>query len=196
MLANFSEWWEVLTVIEKVYWVIAVPFSLIFIFQMIMTFFGGDVDDVSDLSGHTDVDIDGDSGIGFQFITLKNLIGFFTVFSWIGIACLKSGVSNPVTIVISVISGLLMMVIMASIYYFMSKLSESGTLNVKNSINKQGEVYLFIPPKRSGKGKVNINVQGSYREFDAVTDEEEEIQRGSLITVVDVIESNILLVRK
>lgn len=196
MFSNFLGWWELLTTIEKIYWIIAIPFSIIFIFQMIMTFFGGDVDDASDLSGHTDVDIDGDSGIGFQFITFKNLIGFFTVFSWIGIACLKSGISNPVTIVVSIISGVLMMVIMASIYYFMSKLSESGTLNIKNSINKQGEVYLYIPAKRSGKGKVNINVQGSYREFDAVTDDEEEIQRGSIITVIDVIDSNILLVRR
>ena len=161
-----------------------------------MTFFGGDVDDASDLSGHTDVDIDGDSGIGFQFITLKNLIGFFTIFSWVGIACINAGFSTPVIIVVSIFSGVLMMVMMASIYYFMSKLSESGTLKINNSIGKQGEVYLFIPAKRSGKGKVNINVQGSYREFDAVTDEEEEIQRGSLITVVDVIESNILLVRR
>ncbi|OFX62215.1 MAG: hypothetical protein A2046_00900 [Bacteroidetes bacterium GWA2_30_7] len=196
MFSNFSEWWAVLTIIEKIYWIIAIPFSIIFIFQLLMTFIGGDVDDGVEMSGHTDIDVGGDSGIGLQFITLKNLIGFFTIFSWIGIACINAGFSNPVTIVVSFISGILMMVIMASIYYFMSKLSVSGTLNIKNSINKQGEVYLFIPPKRTGKGKVNINVQGAVREFDAVTDDENEIQRGSLITVVDVIESNILLVRK
>ncbi|OFX20397.1 MAG: hypothetical protein A2033_13455 [Bacteroidetes bacterium GWA2_31_9] len=196
MFANFSEWWDVLTVIEKIYWIIAIPFSIIFLFQMVMTFFGGDVDDGIALSGHTDVDVDGDSGIVFQFITIKNLIGFFTIFSWIGIACLKAGFSNPISIVVSIVSGILMMVIMASIYYFMSKLSESGTLNIKNSVGKQGEVYLFIPAKRSGKGKVNINVQGSVREFDAITDDENEIQRGALITVVDVIESNILLVKR
>jgi hypothetical protein len=66
------------------------------------------------------------------------------------------------------ICGFLMMVLMASLFYFMSKLAESGTLKMKNAIGKLGEVYLMIPASRGGMGKVQLNVQGSLRTLDAI----------------------------
>jgi hypothetical protein len=87
------------------------------------------------------------------------------------------------------------MVIMASIYYFMGKLTETGTLNFKTAIGKSATVYLFIPAKRKATGKVQLKLQG-YRTLDAMTDDEEEIPTGSIVQVVDVINEEILLVKK
>ena len=98
------------------------------------------------------------------------------------------------SVLLAVIAGLLMMVLMASLMYFMGKLTESGTLDLKKSVNKTGTVYLPIPPKRNGMGKVQIMLQG-FQTLDAVTDEEAEIPTGSLVEVTDTLEGEILVVK-
>ena len=185
-----AEWYSNLEFLSKVYWLVAIIGSLIFSVVMIMAFTGGDADDIGDI----DSDIDADAGAGFQFITFKNLVGFFTIFGWSGIACIDAGLSTPLTIVISIFSGLMMMVIMASLFYFISKLTDSGTLNYKNAIDAVGEVYLTIGADRSKMGKVTVNVQGSMRELDALTDSLTELKSGTIIKVVDVTANGILIV--
>ena len=185
-----AEWYSNLEFLSKVYWLVAIIGSLIFSVVMIMAFIGGDADDIGDI----DSDIDADAGAGFQFITFKNLVGFFTIFGWSGIACIDAGLSTPLTIVISIFSGLMMMVIMASLFFFISKLTDSGTLNYKNAIDAVGEVYLTIGADRSKMGKVTVNVQGSMRELDALTDSLTELKSGTIIKVVDVTANGILIV--
>ncbi|RNC88370.1 MAG: hypothetical protein ED556_04065 [Winogradskyella sp.] len=186
------EWFSNLEFLPKVYWSIAVVGSLIFIGVMAMAFAGGDADDIGD----ADAEIDSDAGAGFQFITFKNLVGFFTIFGWSGIACLDAGLSTPITIIVSLLSGLLMMVIMASLFYFISKLSDSGTLNYNNALDAVGEVYLTIGADRSSMGKVSVNVQGTVRELDALTDALIDLKSGTIIKVVDVTSNGILIVDK
>ena len=68
LLFDLSTWWSGLSNFESIYWLIAIPFTVMFNLIMLMTFFGGDVD--SD-SPDADMDIDSDGGIDFQFFTLK-----------------------------------------------------------------------------------------------------------------------------
>jgi len=193
MILTISTWWPTLSPLEQVYWFIAIPFSLVFLAQLVMTFFVGDIDHV-EAGGDVDANIDSDSGIGFQFITLKNLVAFFAIFAWAGIACVEAGVGTTVTILISIVSGFLMMTIMASIIYFMGKLADDGTLRLINAKGKIGTVYLTIPAKRKGFGKVQISVQG-IQTLDAMTDEEEEILTGAVVEVVDIFNNEILIVK-
>lgn len=178
-----GDWFSSLEFLTKIYWLVAIIGSIIFSVVMIMAFVGGDADD-----------IDADVEAGFQFISFKNLIGFFTIFGWSGIACIDAGLSTPLTIIISVISGLLMMVIMATLFFFISKLTDSGTLNYKNALGAIGEVYLTVGADRSKIGKVTIRVQGSMRELDALTDSLSELKTGTIIKVVDVTSNGILIV--
>ena len=87
-----------------------------------------------------------------------------------------------------------MMVVMASLFYYINKLSDSGTLNYKNAIDAVGEVYLTIGSDRSSMGKVSINVQGTVRELDALTDALSDLKSGTIIKVVDVTSNGILIV--
>lgn len=184
------EWFSNLDFLAKIYWFIAIMGSIIFIIVMIMAFVGGDADDLEDI----DSEIDSDVGIGFQFLTFKNLVGFFTIFGWSGIACIDAGLPMPLTIVISIISGLVMMTIMAALFFFMMKLTDSGTLKYKNAIGAIGEVYLTIGADRTKMGKVSVRVQGAVRELEALTDSFTELKSGTIIKVVDVTENGILIV--
>lgn len=191
MFDNFSEWWSVMTTMEQLYWIVALPSSLIFLFFMGMTFIGGDMDS----DGDVDNDVDADEGIPFQFITIKNLIGFFTIFSWTGLACIKSGCSVLAVIISSTIAGIIMILIMTTIFYLMSKLTESGNVNLRKSIGSIGEAYLIIKANRQAMGKVQLKIEGTFKTLDAITDQEKDIPTGSLVDVIEVTNNNILIVK-
>lgn len=181
------EWFSALDSFAQFFWVIAFIASLIFLFVIITTFAG--------IDGADDFD-DVDTGIEFQFITFKNLVGFFTIFGWIGIACNNAGFSKPITVITALGCGLLMMAIMATMFYSMEKLADSGTLEYKNAINAIGEVYLTIGANRSKMGKVSVRVQGTLRELEALTDSLTDLKSGTLIQVVDVTSNGILIVNE
>lgn len=187
-----EQWFAELATFNKVYWVVALIASVIFVILLVLTFLGGEVEDLGDVDG----EIEGDTGIGFQFLSFKNLMGFFTIFGWTGIACLQDGMSKSLTILISVVCGLLMMLAMASLFYYLSKLTSDGSLKLKNALNSVGEVYLTIGANRSRIGKVQVNVQGGLRELEALTDEAEDLKQGDVITVTSVTKNGILIVNK
>ncbi len=190
MVENFSVWWETLSLLQKIYWGLAVPFTIIFLLQLIFTLIGGDIGDDTSV----DAEIEGDMGVPFQFLTLKNLIAFFTIFSWTGIVCIDSGLSAGWSVVISSIAGILMMALMASIFYFLARANQSGNLVMSNARGKLAEVYLTIPSQRNSVGQVQIKVQGSLRTLDAITDDEQDLKSGKVVKVQDVIDNNLLLV--
>lgn len=187
-----EEWFNALSTFDKIYWGTALISSVIFVILLILTFVGGDVDDMGDV----DAEIDGDSGIGFQFLSFKNLMGFFTIFGWTGIACIGEGMSRGMTIAISMVCGLLMMLLMASLFYYLSKLQSDGSLRMKNAMNQVGEVYLTIGANRSKIGKVQVTIQGGLRTLEALTDEEEDLTRGQVVSVSQVTDNGILIVNK
>jgi len=186
-----EQWFTALPLFEKIYWSTALISSIIFIILVILTFVGGDIDDVD---GDVDMEIDGDTGIDFQFLSFKNLMGFLTIFGWSGISCLDAGLSKGITIFISVICGLLMMLAMASLFYYLGKLQSSGTLKLKNALNQIGEVYLTVGANKSKIGKVSITVQGTLRELDALTEENRDLVQGDTVKVKEVTNNGILII--
>ncbi len=187
-----ENWFAALSLFEKIYWITALISSGIFLVLIVLTLIGGDADD---MGGDVDAEVDGDSGIWFQFLSFKNLMGFFTIFGWSGIACLDNGLSTSITVIISVICGLLMMTAMAALFYYLAKLQSSGTLKLKNALNQIGEVYLTVGGNRSSIGKVSINVQGTLRELEALTDEKNDLVQGNVVQVKEVTDNGILIVQ-
>jgi hypothetical protein len=187
---TYASWWGSLTILLKVYWALAIPFTIFFLLQMIMSFFaGGDHPDMD-----VDQDIETDHGVSFQFLTLKNMVGFFTIFSWTGIAFTTAGYGQGLSLTFATLAGLAMMTLMASVFYFMSKLNSSGTMKFSEAVGKVGEVYLSIPSRRGSSGKIQLVVGGLLRTLDAVTDDEENIPTGKQARVAQVLDNNTLLV--
>ncbi|WP_117880008.1 hypothetical protein [Aureibaculum luteum] len=187
-----QEFFDGMSTFEQTYWIIALIGSAIFIVILIMTFLGGDMDSDMVADG-TDFEAD-DGGVGFQFFTFKNLIAFFTIFGWTGVVCTGYDLSDGVILTISVIAGLLMMVATSSLFYFMNRLTEDGTLKIKNAIGTVGEVYLPIGANRSKTGKIQVSVQGSLRELEALTDENIDLATGTVVKVIEIVSAELLLV--
>ena len=178
--------------LEQTYWIIALVGSAVFLVIFLLTFIGGgDADMDADAS---DFEAD-DGGVGFQFYTLKNVVAFFTIFGWTGVTCIDNGLGTAATLIISIIAGLAMMILTTLLFYWMHKLAESGTLQMKNAIGVIGEVYLPIGANRSKMGKVQIKVQGSLRELEAITDELEDLKTGTMVIVTEIVSAELLLVK-
>jgi hypothetical protein len=188
MLGEFIQWFLQLEGFELILWCIALLFSLLFFIQTVISFFiggaDGDIDDMGD-DGHGDAS---------QFFTIRNMIAFFTMFGWSGLAAYKSGIPNAWVIVIAVSSGVLMVALLLFIMSRANRLRQSGTLQMKNAVSQIGETYLRIPAQRNGIGKVQVQVQGRLVELEAMTDDNEDIATGRPIKVVSTLNERILLV--
>ncbi|UMB59634.1 hypothetical protein MHL31_11145 [Lutibacter sp. A80] len=188
-----KEFFEGMSTLEQTYWMVALIGSTIFLIIFILTFIGGGD---SDMEADADDFVADDGGVGFQFFTFKGLVGFFTIFGWTGIVCINEGLSTIPTLIISSFAGLLMMVLTSLLFFWMHNLAESGTLKIKNAVGVICEVYLPIGANRSKMGKVQIKVQGSLRELEAITDNEEELKTGTMVKVIEIVSAEILLVQK
>jgi membrane protein implicated in regulation of membrane protease activity len=215
-----NEWWEALSNFEKTFWYVAVPFSVVLAIQMILTFAGmggGDTDvgggdtDISGLDLDTDVDIDmsdmseaTDSGADlsdmdptFSFFTIRGFIAFFTLFGWAGIAAIDAGLSKTITIIIAFAAGLVAMVLISTLFYFVSKMVDSGgALKIRNALNQIGDVYIPIKANAGNVGKIQVTVQGSLREMQAITKKDEDLSTGTVVKVTGVMSNSILVVEK
>jgi hypothetical protein len=189
MEASYSDWWNGLSLVLKIYWGIAIPFTIFFVLQVILSFLGHESHDL----GH-DAQHDADHGVGFQFFTLKNLIGFFTIFGWTGIASIDGGLSTTMSMALATLAGLSMMTVMAGLFYLLMKAQADGTMKFDKAIGQVGEVYLTIQSKRGGIGKIQVNVMGALRTLDAMTDDEADLPTGKIVTVSSIAGDNILIV--
>ncbi len=174
----------------RTFWYVAIPTSIIFIIQTIMTFIGVDSSDGLDADFNGDLD-GGDSP--FQLFSLRNLINFLLGFSWTGISFYNSIASPLILITLSIIIGCLFVYLFFLIIRQVQKLEEDNSFHIKNTLNKTAEVYLTIPEKKTGKGKIMISVKGAFHELEAMT-ENETIPSGTLVKVIKIENENIIIV--
>ncbi len=218
-------WWESLSALGQVFACIAIPSTLIMLIQVLLMFFGlghsGDVDvdgaDFDDIGGGVDLDGDGiPDGIygpdfdvdhggfhseevsdsGFRPLSLRGITAFLAMFGWTGLVMLKNGNGSLLTLAVSLATGLATMFLIALIFMWMFRLQSDGTMNIRNALGVSGKVYLRVPAERKGTGKVNLLVQGSYTELNAVSDEKTPIQYGEEVVVIGISGANTLIVKR
>ncbi len=188
-----SEWWNNIPAFERIFWYFAIPFTVVFSFQLILTFIGLDWHDGG--LDNTDINHEADFIAGFRLFTLRNFIIFFTGFGWAGIFAVHAGFNQVTSTLIAFLVGLFLMFAVAGMFFLMTKLTESGNITLSNAQNAFGKVYLPIPANRSGTGQVQITIQGSIREIDAMTDGE-TLPTGTPIKVTEVVNDEVLVVKK
>ena len=207
-------WWNGLTVMEQILYCVAIPSTLVLLLQTILAFcgfdHGGQGGNISDTSGidfdvdvPDDVSFDTDIGGGGQvsdlgsmhFFTMQGIVAFLCIFGWSAIIILHGGGNGTVSVLLGLVFGFAAMYVVAKIIQLSSRMTQSGTLNLNNALGESGRVYLTIPPRGQGTGKINITVQGNFLEFDAVNNSSVPIKTGENIRVIDI-EGNYLVVER
>ena len=197
------EWWNSLSAMMKVLWGITLSASLIFIVQSVMTFLGadsgnGDFDLDTDASGDVPDGVDSPDadvhGTGQGLLTFRNFVNFFLGFGWCAILLRNSVSSTPLLLVLSVIVGVGLVVLVMLLFKWLGGMQQAGNINVfKSAVGCEGKVYLTIPGERGGSGKVQITINESVREYEAVTDGP-TLTTGTAIRIVEVLSADTMLV--
>lgn len=186
------EFFQDLDPVLRTLWFVALPASLVFIVQSIMTFTGTDASE----GIHADFDSNFDGADApFQLFSLRNLINFLLGFSWTGISFFDSIKNIYGLMAVSLLVGVGFVAMFFIIMKKMQKLAENNSFKITESLNKTGEVYLTIPENKSGIGKIQVSVKGSIREINAIT-LNDKILTGSPIRIMKIEGEDLVIVEK
>ncbi len=192
-------WWDSLSGLGQIFACIGIPATLILIVQTVLLFFG-----IGDGEG-ADVDVDSDGfdiseaangDDGLTLFTVRGIVAMFCVGGWSGIVFLDLGLGSALSIFLSVVCGVAALVGIAYLMKAVMKLQSSGNIQLGLALGKIGEVYIPIPAKGKGRGKINITVQDRFMEIDAISAGDEELKTGDTVRVVATDESGLVVVER
>ncbi|MBQ9118828.1 MAG: NfeD family protein [Lachnospiraceae bacterium] len=204
-----NAWWDGLSGVLKVLYLIAIPSTLALLIQTVMVMFsfgdgvgGGNPSDTSGLDlPDTDLDgvgadgadlldteaLDGVSDFGtLRLFTLQGIVALLTTFSWVAICLIRGGMQLAPAMFLSALCGVAMMYLVAKLMQWSAKLAENGTFNVRSTIGETAQVYVMIPASGESGGKVTLTMTSGFVELDAVTQTADSIPAGSTVRIVDL----------
>jgi len=125
----------------------------------------------------------------FGVLTFRTVVAAITFFGLAGLACNAGKVHAITGLGIAVVAGVAAMFVVHGLMKGMSNLRSEGTVHIQQAVGTSGEVYLRIPGRRSGVGKVTVNVQNRTMEYQAVTTGE-ALPTGARVVVTGVVDSD------
>jgi hypothetical protein len=177
------------TTLMQIFWGSAIISTVIMLIQTILSLIG-----MSDLDLEVGVDGGLDDCSGADLFTIKNIVNFFVGFGWTGVSFRSYIESDLLLVLISLLVGVCFVIIFIIIFKQLMKLESNSAVGADACVGRTADVYLRIPANRSGKGKIQLSLNGAAREFDAVTDESEPIPSGAVVTVKEIVGKSVLLV--
>ena len=210
-----SEWWAAMSTLQQFFYLLAIPGTVLLVIQTVLLLIGlgngdGDLDTAGD-AGDADVDfdVDGDGACdadhdfshddvpdaadaALRPFTARGIVAFFAVGGWTGVALLDLNAHPVVASLLAFVAGIGAMMLVAVALWLLQKLQDNGNIDMHNAIGVKGEVYVPIPEE--GKGKITLILQERFTDMDAVCPTG-PLKTGQAVTVVDVIENNVLVVK-
>ena len=191
---------------DSVYWGSALFFSVLFAWQLLATLFGhfggGDNIDASAVhdagAGGHDVaaghDAAVDSVASFKLLSIRSMTAFGLLFGWAGVLYHRAGVSQNLTILYSLIWGMVGMLIVSTLFYFFMRMTESGTRRLSSAVGQPATVYMDIPA--GGAGQVRVLCGGSICFVSARAASGEALKAGAPVVIKRVIGPNVVEIEK
>lgn len=181
------EFWEAMLLTQKIYFCIGLAASVFLILQIITLLFGiGDNGEVDiDLSGDGEVDATVDLSDGFTLFSLRGIVAFFAIGGWTGYAL--APVNTALAVVGSLVAGFLALVAMALMMRAIMRLRSNGNIDNAKAVGKIADVYLTIPAKGNGSGKITMTLEERFVELNAIQNGESAIVTGDKVKVISVL---------
>src|SRR5690606_38898879 len=102
-------------------------------------------------------------------LSLRALVAFATFFGLAGLAAGSAELSTTSSLAIAVGAGIAAVFAIGHLMAALAKLQSSGNLDMRRAIGCSAHVYLRIPPRGEGEGRVHVTVQGRRVEARAIT---------------------------
>lgn len=180
-----AEFWNGLNVLQRIYFCIGLAATLVLVLQIITMLFGlGETDTGVDLDGDGEPDINVDTGDGFTLFSVRGVIAFFAIGGWVGYIFAET--NTALAIVLSVVAGSLALVAMAFIMRGIMKMRSDGNIDIKRAVGKIADVYLTVPAKDNGNGKVTLTLEERFVELNAIQNENTPLTTGTKVKITGV----------
>lgn len=147
----------------------------------------GDVDtgDVDVHDGHGVAD-HGSTSL-FGIISFRTVVAALTFFGLAGMTSLSGGVTSVPSLVVALGAGVLAMWIVHRLMRLLYSLGQDKTVRIERSVGARGTVYVPIPPKKQGTGKIQLRLQDRIVECIALTAGPERLPTGAKVVVTEVV---------
>ena len=187
------EFWEGLLLAQKIYFCVGLAASVFLILQIITLLFGiGDSGEVDiDLSGDGEVDATVDLSDGFTLFSLRGIVAFFAIGGWTGYAL--APINTWIAVGGSLLAGALALVGMAFAMRGIMKLRSSGNIEIAKAVGKVADVYLTIPAKGNGSGKITLTLEERYVELNAISLGDTPIPTGEKVKITALVGDSLVV---
>lgn len=192
-----AAWWNSLTGLQQIFACIGIPATLVLVVQTILLLFG--IGDGSDAD--MDIDPDGfdvsDAGDGgLVLFSIRGIVAMFCVAGWAGVVFVDLGLAPIPAVLLAILCGVAALFGIAYLMKAVLKLQSNGNIQIGGAVGKTGEVYIPIPAKGQGRGKINLTLQDRFIEVDAITRAEEPLKTGETVRVVSTDEAGLVVVER
>jgi hypothetical protein len=130
---------------------------------------------------------------GSYLTNLQSIAAAFAFFGLGGAAVLSSGAAVWSAVAVGAVAGVAGASGVAAMLRSMTAFESDGTLPIDAAIGALGQVYVSIPARQAGRGKVHVTVRDRLVEYEAVTNGE-ALASGAPVLVTDVAGTDALVV--
>jgi len=191
-------WWNSMDIVGQIFALIAIPSTLVLVVQTVLLLIGvGGLADGIDLDGDGVPDtpgFEGDGDGGLALFSLRGIMSLAAVAGWSGLVMHEAEMPLGLTVFLAAAFGFLAMVGIAFIMKLASRLQQNGNLDIGYAIGKVGTVYIPIPPKMTGSGKINLTIQERFVEVDAKTPCGRKLNTGESVRITATDPAGIVVV--
>lgn len=130
----------------------------------------------------------------FAILSVRGIVAAMAFFGIGGLTAQAAKQSDTTVLVIATACGVTAMYVVYWVMQALASLQADGTVRLGRAIGQPATVYLRIPGKRLGAGKIQINLQNRTMEYEAVT-QGDALPTGARVVVVGVVNSETVEVR-
>ncbi len=186
---------------EALYWYCAAIAGTLLVGQLLLSLIGlGHHADLHDLpTADLDAGADGFEHGGEWFagmLSFRAIVAALTVFGLVGLGGSAGQRFDPLqTFLMALVAGGGVLYGVGWLLRSLYQLKSEGTVRIERTVGLTGSVYLSIPGKNAGTGKVTVRVQGRTMQYGARTPEE-DLPSGTPVVVLSVLTPGIVEVTK
>lgn len=190
MINSITDWWGALDSIQQTYVILIFMGGLLFLIQIIFSFFGGELGDGTDVGVANDFGV---SDYSFKFFSLQTVSSFLLIGGLVGLyVAHKTDGNHLISTPCAIVSGLAMAYLVNFVIKKMLSLQTSGNLNYKKAIGLSGKVYLKIPV--GGEGQIEFDFNNRRLYCKAISKNSQELYTGTRIKIVAVTSDSVFVV--
>lgn len=199
-MGGLGQWWTALTPLNQGFYTAAAFFSVFLVWQMASALLGlgGGEDNLevapSPDAAHASIDDAHETVTTFQWLSVRSLMAFFTLFSWAGALYLNHGMPVGLAVGCAMLWGGAALLIVAWLMHALRRLSSSGNLRIATCLGAESTVYLDIPA--TGTGEIRVLCSGVMTHVKARAAAGVELKAGTPVKVTRIIGTDVVEVVK